>query len=391
MSHIKVNTSELSDYRSSMASTACDIYSVADKVENILSSLDWQVKAKENVSQSLTEIKKSVRKGHEQIERYNSAVSSTIERFTEMDTATAADINGANNMINALTEIAANMPDISNIFSTAEASSIFDKIKEIFDLPTLVAMTGTTGGFAAVLAALASSAAGQKFIGNTTQYYTSTDLWTILKDKAAAVSGAGALADAIEALGGETTFGDLVDDIKGSSIIKGVGYVSDAETAITAVINGDMDALGELGEKYAKKGVKSILETTCGLGSLEAGAYVNLGAEFFENLLDIDEYAGINSSYSAVGGLAAYMWHVTGGTFADYGVNTGLSVIKGAEAILHTDYFTSVYETVDTKGVYSVWSEIADGAKDIFSDNSFGDGVSLIWDSTKDYFSGLFK
>ena len=102
MSQIKVDANNLSSLRSQLTSAQTQMEDIGRRVLSISQSLDWQVKAREQVDESLSLIKKNVSSHGELLNRYAAAIDTTCSKFTEADSSTASKVGNVSGIMSAL-------------------------------------------------------------------------------------------------------------------------------------------------------------------------------------------------------------------------------------------------------------------------------------------------
>ena len=383
MSQIKIDTGNLSSIKSQLTSAQTQLENVGNKVMAISQSLDWRVKAKEQVDENLSMIRKNILSQCQMLREYAMAVDTTCNKFTETDTTSALKVENINEIISALSWT-----------GSTGFSSIGEALNQLFKCGTLSApfMLTSVPAISALLALVAKDSSNYMITDiNNNLPSNGPEMWGALKNIYKVVDESDTFAKNIDALAGDTAVGELIGDVSDSGILKGIGYGKDIEKGYTAVKEGNWDDLWDLGVKYAKKGVKAIAKGV-GFAAEEAGAYINIAFEFGENVLDIDKYAGLNSSYSDIGGLAAYMWHCTGGVLTDYAFDTAGGILEGADILLGTNfagYYEDNFGSADAEGVYKAFGELVDGFKEVSVGQFMNSAIDYIGDSWSSFWDSL--
>ena len=153
-----------------------------------------------------------------------------------------------------------------------------------------------------------------------------------------------------------------------TKIFEFIGYAKDTEKLINAIKNGDIENIEELGEKYLKKGAKSVAKITYGVSGFTSAGYINIGWNFIENVLDVDKFSSATSSNSDLVGFGKYVWHCTGGVMFETGFEMGYDIVNDVGKIFNYD-LDKVYE--DLTGVGGI--EGFNKALSTVTDELFGD------------------
>lgn len=367
MSQIKIDPGSLSSIRSQFASAQTQMDDIGNRVMRISQSLDWEVKAKEQVNENLSLIKKNVSSHGELLGRYAAAIDTTSSKLTETDSSTASKVENINGVI-------------STISWAGSAVNILDP--SIFEIPAMVDYIPL------FITGLSASEVLGFMKGRSSDMRLAPKSWEVIKDIYEFFDGSDTVAKNWDTLFGDSSIGDYLEKITDNKAFKGVGYAKDIEKCWKALKKGNFKDLLDVGVKYTKKGLKKVGELV-GYATEEAAAYINLAFEFGENVLDIDKYAGLNSSYSTLGGLAAYAWHCTGEVFTDYAFDTAFGVAEGIDAFFGTNfagYYEDNFGSADAEGMYKAFGSLIDGFKEVtvgqFVDSAveyIGDSVSNLW------------
>lgn len=280
MALIKLTVSELEGVKSQLSNMSSKASSCASTTASVRNNLDMEITAKRNIEERLDTIKRDLTKHSESLELYANVLNDVINDFVR------ADSNGFNANLRFPdwgTTIGAAIGVVSavgNISATHTGemykwgpSQHFKSISDVINIagiqsPELVMFGGT---------------------GESVEI-SLEDVWDHIKSGSKSSSVINTL---IEMFNG----GELPDFLENNEIrkngMKVIGYLSDIEKAIEAVINLDEGPLVELLGKYGiKKPLKEVIETSAGVSGFTAGVITDLIYSAFESGIDVaNEFA----------------------------------------------------------------------------------------------------
>lgn len=208
---------------------------------------------------------------------------------------------------------------------------------------------------------------------------------------------------------------DFMKDTPLSKFFEGYEYISDAEKALSATVDGDIEALTELLGKYGiKKPLKEIIKTTIGGTSVEVKLLTDLIYSDFESAINVSqelatEFTNVISNpdsniidyakvigelYSAPDKIIAQGFINVVGDYADKigGVLDAIGIVDAPEEgyiEFYENAFEDVKDMFNTFGAEEATSILADGFKETISEQ-FNNTVDTMASIGKGI-SGFFK
>lgn len=367
MPKIKIDTAGLHDLSIKTNSIKNQVNECRASVETAANRLDWQVSSKSSIEERLKRIQSKLQKQAELMGQYAEALNSVNDNFSVEDRKISQN---AKNILYTMNSIS--VTPMSN--GASHSNNIYKIDEELTKTMSINNLFGSGLSYTSLFALLDII----KREGNDA-------LWDISKDSGSFLSGVTNISDLMGVFFEEDTVKKYLGwagDLKSTEVFKAIGYGKDIEKLLGALQDGDQDKIFELGEKYIKKGAKSVGKNTFGVSGFTSAGYINLGWNFAENVLDIDQYASATSSNSDIVGLGKYIWHCTGGTLLETGAEMGYDIVKNVGGIFGFD-LDKVYEDLTgvggVEGFYKGLQQVGD---ELFGDYYNGTKSSGVFQGT---------
>ncbi len=391
MALIKLNATELENVQSQISKMVSKVSECANIVSSVRNNLDMEISVKRNIEEHLDKINRDLTKQSETLKSYANVLNDVINEFMKADTrgsqATASFFNWKNGAIAGGVFAAGGI--LGGISTSGKcAGQMYDwKTQQQLDK---ISSVGSMFGISSCL--MTNVPRGTESTGESVKLPVE-DVWDTIKTGKKAAS----LVDTLASIFNKGEVPDFIKDKTGSDFVKGIGYISDAEKAINAVIDSDVDALTELLGKYGiKKPLKEIVKTTVGGASAEVSLLTDLIYSDFESAIDVSK--GIATEFTNVisnpdSNIMDYA-KVIGELYRapDKIITQGFINVVG-------DYADNIGGVLDSIGIVDAPEEgYIDFYKNAFADvkdmfNTFGaeDATSILVDSFKETISEQFN
>lgn len=289
----------------------------------------------------------------DEIQRKAKGISSRISGCTHPASAVAALSSICATLVNESGHI--------NWYGTVarEAAVAFPETEQgILQRSNTVGDTVLTGTDAAWLNANAGAAIALTSIGSTvivsevsalcgnTNLITGTAEGAIVQSGwrlADFFKGSKSASEVLDILFGTSKASALTSDLKeitDSSTVRVVSYAKDVYKLSCALQSSDQAALQELGEKYTKETVKKVVGCCSdGVGGFTLNAYINLGWNLVENMLEVDQFDNFGS----------YLYNCTGGVIFETGSEMAYSIVDKIGGVFGYD-LDGTYEALVGEG-----------------------------------------
>lgn len=345
MLRIKIDPNRLNDLSTKTRNIENKTNECKATVGTAINRLDWEVSSKAGINTRLNKVQKRLQRQAELMDAYVKALGTTNDNFRNKDAKLKQD---AKSIIYEMNSISANMAAHANI-KPKTSYKTDDKLNKLFSINNLFGISSSSSMIS----------------------LWDPKTWKTLKDSRDLLKGIDDISDLISVFFDK----DMVEkylgwagELKETKIFEFIGYAKDTEKLINAIKNGDIENIEELGEKYLKKGAKSVAKITYGVSGFTSAGYINIGWNFIENVLDVDKFSSATSSNSDLVGFGKYVWHCTGGVMFETGFEMGYDIVNDVGKIFNYD-LDKVYE--DLTGVGGI--EGFNKALSTVTDELFGD------------------
>lgn len=391
MALIKLNASELENVLSQISKLSSKASECANIVSSVRNNLDMEISVKRNIEECLDKINRDLTKQSEALKSYANVLNDVINEFVKADSSgskvTASIFNWKNGAIaGSVFATGGILGGISSSGKHARQMNNWKTQQQLQKISSVGSMFGTSSCL------MTSVPKGTDSTGESVKLPVE-DVWDTMKTGKKAAS----LVDTFASIFNKGEVPDFIKDKTGSDFVKGIGYISDAEKAINAVIDSDVDALTELLGKYGiKKPLKEIVKTTVGGASAEVSLLTDLIYSDFESAIDVSN--GIATEFTNVisnpdSNIMDYA-KVIGELYRapDKIITQGFINVVG-------DYADNIGGVLDFVGIVDAPEEgYIDFYKNAFADvkdmfNTFGaeDATSILVDSFKETISEQFN
>lgn len=348
MPKIKIDTNRLNDLSTKTRNIKSKTNECKASVGTVINRLDWEVSSKKSINIRLNKVQKRLQRQTELMDAYFRALGTTSDTFCSKDQKLKQNVK---NIIYEMNCISANIAALANLKNKVSYKTD-EKLNKLFSINNLFGI---------------SSPSSLLSLSNLTD----RKMWETSKDTRSLLGGIDDASDLVSVFFDE----DMVDkylgwagDLKKTKVFEAIGYGKDAEKLIKAIKDGDMKKIEELGEKYLKKGAKLVAKTTYGVKGFTSAGYINLGWNFFENVLDIDKFSSATTSNSDLVGFGKYIWNCTGGVMLETGSEMAYDMVKDVGKIFSYDLDKVYKDLTGEDGVEGFYKGLSMATDEIFGD-----------------------
>lgn len=345
MLRIKIDPNRLNDLSAKTRNIENKTNECKESVGTVINRLDWEVSSKASINTRLNKVQKRLQRQAELMDAYIKVLGTTNDNFRNKDAKLKQD---AKSIIYEMNSISANIAALANI-KLKTSYKTDDKLNKLFSINNLFGISSSSSMIS----------------------LWDPKTWGTLKNSRDLLKGIDDISNLISVFFDKNMVEKYLGwagELKETKIFEFIGYAKDTEKLINAIKNGDIENIEELGEKYLKKGAKSVAKITYGFSGFTSAGYINIGWNFIENVLDVDKFSSATSSNSDLVGFGKYVWHCTGGVMFETGFEMGYDIVNDVGKIFNYD-LDKVYE--DLTGVGGV--EGFNKALSTVTDELFGD------------------